>query len=69
MMGYSFDGNGMYLGWSDLFDFSSVDHITASERLPLPRNIEYEESYSGINISNEVKQVLNSKENSPERIL
>jgi hypothetical protein len=54
MMGYSFDGNGMYLGWSDLFDFSSVEHITASETLPLPRNIKYKESAAGINISNEV---------------
>ena len=69
MMGYSFDGNGMYLGWSDLFDFSSVDHITASERLPLPKNIKYKELVSGINVSDEVLKVLNSEENSVQRIL
>jgi hypothetical protein len=35
-MGYEFDENGKYIGWSDIFDYTSVDTLQASEKLPMP---------------------------------
>jgi len=36
-MGLAFDDNGSYVGWSNLFDYTDIDTLTASEKLPLPR--------------------------------
>ena len=36
MMGFSFDDNGKYIGWSPLFDYSSLKTLQASENLPFP---------------------------------
>ena len=41
IMGYSFDSIGKYKGWSNLFDYSSLATITASETLPLPTGRQY----------------------------
>jgi hypothetical protein len=30
-MGLNFDSNGKYFGWSNLFDYSSIENLNASE--------------------------------------
>jgi hypothetical protein len=40
-MGLSFDTNGKYIGWSNLFDFSSSATLEASEKLPMPKGVKY----------------------------
>lgn len=60
MMGYSFDNNGIYLGWSDLFDYSSIENLTASEKLPMPKGISYDINpyYAEIDVTEEAQRVL-----------
>ena len=36
MMGLNFDNNGIYLGWSNLFNYNSLEEINISEELPMP---------------------------------
>jgi len=48
MMGLVMDNNGRYLGWSKLFDLTSLENIEASETLPLPQERTYVKSDSGI---------------------
>jgi len=40
-MGLSFDDNGRYIGWSNLFDISSIETLEASEKLPQPKHLVY----------------------------
>lgn len=40
-MGLSFTGDGKYVGWSNLFNFSSIKTLEASEFLPKPRGRRY----------------------------
>lgn len=40
-MGLSFDTNGKYLGWSNLFNYNSIEELNASEKLPMPKGIHY----------------------------
>jgi len=35
-MGLAFDDNGSYIGWSSLFDYTSIETIKASEYLSMP---------------------------------
>ena len=37
-MGFNFDDNGHFIGWSDLFDYSSNEALESSCSLPVPRN-------------------------------
>lgn len=43
IMGQSFN-SGVYVGWSNLFDYSSIKTLMASKTLPLPRNIGFIET-------------------------
>lgn len=36
IMGYDFDDNGVYVGWSPFFNYSSIDALKKSELLPTP---------------------------------
>lgn len=60
MMGHEFDDNGIYLGWSNLFDYSDIDTLHASENLPYPRYITYIKGENGININEYVQNITNS---------
>lgn len=60
MLGHEFDDNGIYLGWSSLFDYSSIDTLHASENLPYPRGRKYERGSDGINIQNYVDLINSS---------
>ena len=41
VMGLCFDNNGKYLGWSNLFDYSNEKTLEASEKLPMPKGVQY----------------------------
>lgn len=56
-MGLSFDGNGRYVGWSNLFDYSSEEAIKVSEGLPMPKRIKYTISQDGVNIDSFINQI------------
>lgn len=60
-MGLSFDGNGRYVGWSDLFDYSSIKTIKASEYLPMPKRKVYEVVQDGVNIDAFIVNILGAK--------
>ena len=57
-MGLSFDGNGRYVGWSNLFDYSSLETIKASEYLPMPKKKVYEVTSNGFNIDSFIVNIL-----------
>lgn len=40
IMGQNYDSNGIYVGWSNLFDYTSLRTLEASKRLPIPKGIE-----------------------------
>lgn len=57
----SFDGNGKYVGWSNLFDYSSIETIQASEYLPMPNKTKYViDKDTGTNIDNYVTAINNA---------
>ena len=61
MLGHEFDDNGIYLGWSSLFDYSSIDTLHASENLPFPKGKIYVRSDNGIDINSYVQKILQSE--------
>ena len=67
VMGQSFSDDGMYIGWSPLFDYSSEQMVDASKTLPLPRGnkliVVEGEQYS---IEDELNSILASS--GPERL-
>lgn len=66
-MGYEFDDNGKYLGWSNLFDYSSIDTLRASEYLPIPEGVKYVKSDTGFDISDYISKIA-SKTTKVEKI-
>lgn len=52
IMGLSFDGNGKYVGWSTLFDHSTLATLEASEWLPYPKKILFNKVEQGYSINN-----------------
>lgn len=52
IMGFGFDDNGKYIGWSDMFKYSSIEAIKASEYLPAPTKKRYEIKSTGFDLSN-----------------
>ncbi len=61
MLGHEFDDNGIYLGWSSLFDYSSIDSLHASENLPYPKGRVYSRSDNGIDINLYAQEILQSQ--------
>lgn len=59
-MGLSFDGNGKYVGWSNLFKYSSIEAIKASEYLPTPKHKVYTKTDDGFNIDKFVEEITNA---------
>lgn len=58
IMGLSFDGNGRYVGWSNLFDYSSSETIKASEYLPMPKRKVYNVVDGGFNIDRFIMKIV-----------
>lgn len=69
MMGLNFDNNGLYLGWSDLFNYNSLQEIEASEELPMPKgkkyiNLELNKEFADITITKEESDsIVNEPDN------
>lgn len=40
-MGYEFDANGIFVGWSPFFNYDSIESLKKSEELPTPNGNEY----------------------------
>jgi hypothetical protein len=67
-MGYEFDDNGKYIGWSNLFDYSSIDNLKASEYLPIPNGVTYEKRDGGFDISNQLLKIAKPNTTKAEKI-
>lgn len=70
-MGMSFDGNGKYVGWSNIFDYSSIQALKASEYLPMPNKTKFiRDTNTGTNIDSfiSVINVANQVGNKAYRI-
>lgn len=65
-MGLSFDGNGRYVGWSNLFKYSSNEALRASEYLPMPKRKIYTKIDSGYNIDTFINDIVQSKTDAEE---
>lgn len=61
-MGYEFDDNGKYVGWSNLFDYSGIEELRASEYLPIPDEVKYEKSDTGFDISKQITNIASITE-------
>lgn len=51
-MMYSINENGLFEGWSDIFDYSSKESLDLSEKLPTPNGKKYELEVSPVEIPN-----------------
>lgn len=72
MMGLSFNGVGKYVGWSNLFDYSSLETLKASEYLPMPNRTNFvRDNQTGTNIDKYIKRIneANAKNDRIARIL
>lgn len=67
IMGYEFDDNGRYVGWSDLFDYSGIQELKASEYLPIPDGVIYEKRDNGFDISEQITNIA-SKATKAEKL-
>ena len=59
IMGHSFDDNGVYIGWSNLFKYSSLEALRASEQLPMPQGRRYDLDKSGYDLT-QYEQIYNN---------
>lgn len=55
-MGFEFDDNGKFVGWSDLFDYSTEQNLEASTYLPAPNKVAYNRTSSFIDITELLKE-------------
>lgn len=60
IMGQSYDDNGVYIGWSPLFDYTSLETLELSKQLPIPENIDIVQTADGIDINEELIAILNN---------
>jgi hypothetical protein len=58
-MGHSFDDNGVYIGWSNLFKYSSLEALQASEQLPMPQGRRYDLDKFGYDLTR-YEQIYNN---------
>lgn len=66
IMGQSYDGNGQYIQWSPLFDFTDAKTLELSKQLPIPEYLELRQSETGVNINNELRILLEKTNNNLE---
>lgn len=65
IMGQSYDENGIYIGWSPLFDYTNIQTLTLSKQLPIPQNFHLEEDdIKGVDITDELNIILNNTDDS-----
>lgn len=56
IMGFEFDDNGKFVGWSDLFNYSTEQTLEASTYLPAPNKVAYTKTASFIDITELLKE-------------
>lgn len=52
-----FSNSGVYQGWSNLFDYSTIETLRASENLAAPNFKVYEYNENGVDINDEINKV------------
>ena len=62
-MGQSYDDNAIYIGWSNLFDYTNLETLQASKQLPVPKRLQIVQDESGINLDAEINQLLSLLDN------
>jgi hypothetical protein len=60
-MGQSHNDNGIYVGWSSLFNYSSGEMLAISKTLPMPRKLKLKSvEDSRYNIDSYLDSIINS---------
>ena len=57
-MGYEFDANGIFIGWSPFFNYSSIQSLKKSEELPTPNGNEYTYSDKGLDFAGKILDTI-----------
>jgi len=59
-MGCEIDENGLYVGWSPLFDYYSLRTLKASELIPFPskKSINISTESNSINITSDLNNII-----------
>lgn len=60
IMGQSYDGNGTYIQWSPLFDFTDATTLSISKQLPVPEKLELIKIDGGIDVTEELTNILDN---------
>lgn len=68
IMGQSYDGNGVYIQWSPLFDYTSQETLTLSKQLPIPNAVKLVKIDGGIDVSEELTILLNNLDDTLEPV-
>ena len=58
IMSQSYDTNAVYIGWSKLFDFTSIKTLQASKALPVPKKVLIKLSNKGIDLNAEIHALI-----------
>lgn len=62
IMGFEFDDNGKFVGWSDLFNYSTEQTLEASTYLPAPNKVAYSKTSSFIDITELLKEYKSTQD-------
>ena len=66
IMGQSYDGNGIYIQWSPLFDYTSQATLSLSKQLPIPDPVKLIKIDNGIDVSEELSILINTLDDTLE---
>lgn len=58
IMGQSYDGNGIYIKWSPLFDYTDATTLALSKQLPAPESLVLTKIETGVDITTELATIL-----------
>ena len=58
IMGQSYDGNGIYIKWSPLFDYTDAITLALSKQLPAPESLVLTEIETGVDVTKELSTIL-----------
>ena len=58
IMGQSYDANSTYVKWSPYFDYTSVKTLELSKALPVPKNIQINQTENGIDLTAEIDNLV-----------
>lgn len=58
IMGQSYDSNAIYVRWSPFFDYTSLNTLTASKAIPVPKGVRISISNEGIDLTKEINDLF-----------